>query len=63
MKQKSGDQEKPGLLEYLEDIIGSNQYQEQIDKMIEKRKGSHVKVVEMEIEKLNKQMQRQNYIN
>lgn len=35
MKPKSGDQEKPGLLEYLEDIVGSNQYQEQIDKMTE----------------------------
>lgn len=24
MKPRSGDPEKPGLLEYLEDIIGSN---------------------------------------
>ena len=26
MKSKSGDPDKPGLLEYLEDIIGSNEY-------------------------------------
>lgn len=31
MKQKSGDRDKPGLLEYLEDIIGSNVYIEQIE--------------------------------
>ena len=31
MKQKSGDREKPGLLEYLEDIIGSNIYIDQIE--------------------------------
>jgi len=31
MKQKSGDREKPGLLEYLEDIIGSNQFIEKIE--------------------------------
>ncbi len=31
MKPKSGDVEKPGLLEYLEDIIGSIQYKERID--------------------------------
>lgn len=31
MKQKSGDREKPGLLEYLEDIIGSSVYIDQIE--------------------------------
>lgn len=31
MKQKSGDRDKPGLLEYLEDIIGSNIYIERIE--------------------------------
>jgi structural maintenance of chromosome 4 len=31
MKQKSGDRDKPGLLEYLEDIIGSGQYIERIE--------------------------------
>jgi structural maintenance of chromosome 4 len=33
MKPKSGDADKPGLLEYLEDIIGSNQYQSLIDEL------------------------------
>ncbi len=32
MKPRSGDPEKPGLLEYLEDIIGSNQFKEDIEK-------------------------------
>ena len=32
MKPRSGDVEKPGLLEYLEDIIGSNQFKEDIEK-------------------------------
>jgi structural maintenance of chromosome 4 len=31
MKQKSGDADKPGLLEYLEDIIGSKQFIERIE--------------------------------
>ena len=31
MKQKSGDRDKPGFLEYLEDIIGSNQFIEKIE--------------------------------
>jgi len=31
MKQKSGDQEKPGLLEYLEEIIGSSQFIDRIE--------------------------------
>jgi structural maintenance of chromosome 4 len=31
MKQKSGDLDKPGLLEYLEEIIGSNQFIERIE--------------------------------
>lgn len=30
MKQKSGNRDQPGLLEYLEDIIGSNIYLDQI---------------------------------
>ena len=30
MKQKSGDPDKPGLLEYLEEIIGSNQFIQRI---------------------------------
>lgn len=32
MKPRSGDPEKPGLLEYLEDIIGSNQFKDDIEK-------------------------------
>lgn len=35
MKPKSGDPERPGLLEYLEDIIGSNQYKEKIEELDE----------------------------
>lgn len=31
MKQKSGDMDKPGLLEYLEDIIGSSQFVKQLE--------------------------------
>ena len=31
MKQKSGDVDKPGLLEYLEEIIGCNQFIERIE--------------------------------
>ena len=31
MKPKSGNMDNPGLLEYLEDIIGSDQYVERID--------------------------------
>ena len=33
MKPKSGDPDKPGLIEYLEDIIGSASYQAQIDQL------------------------------
>lgn len=35
MKSKTGDENNPGLLEYLEDIIGSNTFNE---KIIEKEK-------------------------
>jgi len=30
MKPKTGNENKPGLLEYLEDIIGSNTFNEEI---------------------------------
>jgi len=30
MKSKTGDENNPGLLEYLEDIIGSNTFNEKI---------------------------------
>jgi structural maintenance of chromosome 4 len=33
MKPRSGDPDKPGLLEYLEDIIGSNIYKERIEEL------------------------------
>lgn len=61
MKPKSGDVDKPGLLEYLEDIIGSNEYQEKIDRLSEqylaldvqrREKGEMMRVVEMDLEKL-----------
>lgn len=61
MKAKTGDPDKPGLLEYLEDIIGSNKYQEQIDGLLEqylvldaqrREKGEMMRVVEMDLEKL-----------
>jgi len=32
MKPKSGNSENPGLLEYLEDIIGSGVHKERIEK-------------------------------
>lgn len=33
MKQKSGDKDHPGLLEYLEDIIGSSQFLEPLQEL------------------------------
>jgi hypothetical protein len=30
MKSKTGDENNPGLLEYLEDIIGSNEFNDKI---------------------------------
>ena len=33
MKPKSGDVDKPGLLEYLEDIIGSIRFKEKIEEL------------------------------
>ena len=63
MKQKSGDPDKPGLLEYLEDIIGSNQYIQQIEEcgkeyaMAEEQKhekGGLMKVVENELKSMSK---------
>ena len=35
MKPKSNDISNPGLLEYLEDIIGSNQYKQKIESLEE----------------------------
>jgi len=36
MKQKSGNKDHPGLLEYLEDIIGSSQFVEPLDELTKK---------------------------
>lgn len=36
MKQKSGNKDHPGLLEYLEDIIGSSQFVEQLEELMKK---------------------------
>mgnify|MGYP000872291653 FL=1 len=33
MKQKSGNKDHPGLLEYLEDIIGSSQFVEPLEEL------------------------------
>ena len=63
MKSKSGDREKPGLLEYLEDIIGSNIYIDQIEEgikeynMIEEtkhEKGELMKLAEVELRNMSK---------
>ncbi|EGR34361.1 SMC4 structural maintenance of chromosomes 4, putative [Ichthyophthirius multifiliis] len=62
MKPKSGDPEKPGLLEYLEDIIGSDQFKEEIEKKEEqheglqnerREKGERMRIHEVDLEKLN----------
>ncbi len=36
MKQKSGNKDHPGLLEYLEDIVGSSQFVEPLDELTKK---------------------------
>lgn len=62
MKPRSGDPEKPGLLEYLEDIIGSNQFKDDIEKKDEeyevlqnerREKGERMRIHEADLEKLN----------
>ena len=62
MKPKSNDSNDPGLLEYLEDIVGSNKYKEQIDQFeIEldrstdqkKEKLERVKISEADLMKLD----------
>lgn len=63
MKQKSGDRDKPGLLEYLEDITGSSAYITKIEENIEEynkleelrhEKGEMMKIVETELRGMNK---------
>lgn len=55
MSQKSGDPSRPGLLEYLEEIIGSNIYLNSINEMadlyaeqeeVRHMKGEQMKIVE-----------------
>ena len=62
MKPKSGDPNDPGLLEYLEEIIGSNVYKEQIDNLetehdknvdLKKEKFERVKISESDLMKLD----------
>ncbi len=62
MKAKSGNADSPGLLEYLEDIIGSNQHKEEIEKLeveyeakqeVRREKGERMRLAETELEKLN----------
>lgn len=62
MKPKSGDANDPGLLEYLEEIIGSNVYKEQIDNLetehdkaidLKKEKFERVKISEGDLMKLD----------
>lgn len=61
MKPRSGDPDKPGLLEYLEDLIGSNKYKEQIDKYdeeydqlqdVRRERGEKMRITEGDLEKL-----------
>ena len=61
MKPKSGDPEKPGLLEYLEDIIGSATFQESIDTLaldsekleaMRRERGEVMRIVENDLERL-----------
>ena len=62
MKPKSGNSENPGLLEYLEDIIGSGVHKEKIEKNqakyeelveIRREKGERMKFFYKDLEKLN----------
>lgn len=62
MKPKTNDPNEPGLLEYLEDIIGSNQHKEQIDQLeleldknidAKREKIERVKISEADLVKLD----------
>ena len=61
MKPKTNSEDDPGLLEYLEEIIGSNKYKKEIEKLdddceklIEEKREKRelVKISENELEKL-----------
>lgn len=62
MKPKTGNQDNQGLLEYLEDIIGSNQYQQPIEELEQRyqvleddknEKGRRKKISQEDLGKLN----------
>jgi len=62
MKPKTNDPNDPGLLEYLEDIVGSNKYKEQIDNFeieldkstdLRKEKIERVRISEADLLKLD----------
>lgn len=62
MKPKSGNSENPGLLEYLEDIIGSGVHKETIEKNqvryeelqeIRREKGERMRFSQKDLDKLN----------
>lgn len=61
MKPKSGDPDKPGLIEYLEDIIGTSLYQEQIEtlsqdseklEVMRRERGEVMRIVENDLQRL-----------
>lgn len=63
MKQKSGDKDHPGLLEYLEDIIGSSQFIDLLQELglkyneLEEQKhdrGERMKLTETELKGMSK---------
>ena len=62
MKSKTGDENNPGLLEYLEEIIGSNAFNEKIieeekeyenNALIRREKAELVKISEEDLKKLD----------
>lgn len=61
MKPRSGDADKPGLLEYLEDIIGSNIFKDRIEELdtqyeslqeVRREKGERMRITEGDLSKL-----------
>lgn len=63
MKQKSGNKDHPGLLEYLEDIIGSSQFVEPLEELTKKlneleekrhERGERMKLSETELKGMAK---------
>lgn len=61
MKPKSGDPDKPGFLEYLEDIVGSSDFQVQVDALaiqyesldgVRRERGEVMRIVENEMQRM-----------